>query len=103
MPEGADLIVPDLDRAEILVRLSALADDSRLQILKLISQKGEMRSQDIMRGLDMSQSATSRHLSQLNATGYLVARRCEGAKCYSMNFEKIDDTLNAVSTFLSAS
>jgi DNA-binding transcriptional ArsR family regulator len=101
LPEGAQIVVPDLDRAEILVRLSALADDSRLQILKLISQKGEMRSQDIMRDLDMSQSATSRHLSQLNATGYLVARRCEGAKCYSMNSEKIDDTLNAVSTFLS--
>ena len=103
MPEGADLIVPDLDRAEILVRLSALADDSRLQILKLISQEGEMRSQDIMRSLDMSQSAASRHLSQLSATGYLIARRCEGANCYSMNTERIDDTFNAVSAFLSAS
>jgi hypothetical protein len=37
LPEGVHIDVPDLSCAEILVRLSALADDTRLRILKLTS------------------------------------------------------------------
>ncbi len=48
LPEGSDIRVPELDRAEIVSRISALADDTRLQILQLIAEKGEMRSQEIM-------------------------------------------------------
>ena len=100
LPEGADLHAPDLSRAEILVRLSALADDTRLSILKLIADEGEQRSQDIIKRLDLSQSATSRHLTQLSATGYLIERRCNGAKCYHINTERLENTLRAVSAFL---
>jgi hypothetical protein len=100
LPEGADLHAPDLSRTEILVRLSALADDNRLRILKLIADEGEMRSQDIIKELDLSQSAASRHLTQLSATGYLTERRCNGAKCYNINTDRLENTLRAVSAFL---
>lgn len=100
LPEGAGYHAPDLSRAEILVRLSALADDSRLRILKLVAEEGELRSQDIISRLELSQSAASRHLQQLSATGYLTERRCEGAKCYRLNSERIESTLRAISAFL---
>jgi DNA-binding transcriptional ArsR family regulator len=100
LPEGVELDAPDLSRAEILVRLGALADDTRLSILKLVADKGELRSQDIIKLLDLSQSAASRHLTQLSATGYLIERRCNGAKCYSLNTERLENTLRAVSAFL---
>jgi len=100
IPEGVQLHAPDLSRAEILVRLNALADDTRLRILKFIVEGGEQRSHDIMTRLDLSQSATSRHLKQLSATGYLNERRCEGAKCYALNPQRIEDTLRALSAFL---
>lgn len=100
LPEGTGVEAPDLSRNEILVRLGALADDTRLQILKLIAENGEQRSQEIMQQLDLSQSASSRHLTQLSATGYLVERRCEGAKCYRLNPDRVEDTLQAVSVFL---
>ena len=100
IPEGIQFHAPDLSRAEIVVRLNALADDSRLRILKLISEKGELRSQDIMQSLDLSQSAASRHLNQLSATGYLFERRYSGAKCYKLNPQRIKDILQAVSIFL---
>jgi DNA-binding transcriptional ArsR family regulator len=103
LPEGIQYDAPDLSRAEILVRLSALADDTRLRILKFLAEDGEQRSQDIMRHLDLSQSAASRHLKQLSATGHLTERRCEGAKCYSLNSERIEDTLNATKVFLADS
>ena len=100
LPEGTEYYAPDLSRAEILVRLGALADDTRLRILRLISEEGEQRSKDIMQELELSQSAASRHLKQLSATGYLTERRCEGAKCYDINDERVDNTLRALSAYL---
>jgi predicted ArsR family transcriptional regulator len=63
-------------------------------------EQGEARSQDIMQTLELSQSAASRHLQQLSATGYLTERRCEGAKCYRLNSDRIEETLLAVRVFL---
>jgi DNA-binding transcriptional ArsR family regulator len=103
LPEGSQIHAPDLSRAEILVRLNALADDTRLQILKLIADEGEKHSREIIDRLGLSQSAASRHLSQLAANGFLVTRRCEGAKCYKLNPDRIENTLHAVSTFLISS
>jgi DNA-binding transcriptional ArsR family regulator len=101
LPEGVSFDAPDLNRAEILTRLGALADDTRLRILRLIADEGEKRSQEIMNRLELSQSATSRHLSQLSASGYLQTRRCEGANCYQINGRRIEDTLHTLSLFLS--
>lgn len=89
-----------LTRADLLVRLSALADDTRLTILELLSRHQELCAQDIMNILGLSQSSTSRHLRQLTATGYLVERRREVAKCYTLNMERLDDTTLALKKFL---
>ena len=56
--------------------------------------------EDIMLQLELSQSAASRHLTQLTATGYLEERRCEGAKCYTLSPERVENTLRAVAAFL---
>jgi DNA-binding transcriptional ArsR family regulator len=100
IPEGAIVDAPELSRAEILVRLNALSDDIRLSILKLVAEEKELRSQDIITMLDLSQSAASRHLQQLSANGFLIERRCQGAKCYHINAQRIDNTLRAISTYL---
>jgi len=100
LPEGVSFDAPDLSRAEILVRLNALADGNRLRILRLVSERGEQSSQDVMSSLEMTQSTASRHLKQLTATGYLSERRCNGSKCYQLNAERIQSTLQAVSAFL---
>jgi ArsR family transcriptional regulator len=99
-PEGVDVDAPELDRAHILVRLNALADETRLSILKLVAEEGEMRSQDIMKWLDLSQSAASRHLQQLTAAGFLEERRCNGAKCYQLSGARLDSTLRAIAAYL---
>jgi DNA-binding transcriptional ArsR family regulator len=100
LPEGSDVRVPELDRAEIVSRISALADDTRLQILQMIAEKGEMRSQEIMEAINLSQPSVSRYLSQLAAAGYLQERRANGAKAYILNEDRIEKTLKAVSAFL---
>jgi len=100
LPEGSDIRVPELDRAEIVSRISALADDTRLQILRMIAEQGEMRSQEIMEAINLSQPSVSRYLSQLTAAGYLQERRANGAKAYILNRDRIEKTLQAVRAFL---
>ncbi len=102
LPEGARVHSPALDRSEMLVRLNALADDTRLQILELLTEQDELCAQDIINALDLSQSSASRHLRQLTASGYLIERRREVAKCYSLSRDRVEDTLAALRRFLKA-
>lgn len=99
-PEDASVRIPELDRADIVARMSALADDTRLRILQMISERGELRSQDIMKETELSQPSVSRYLTQLTATGYLQERRVNGAKAYALNRDRIEKTLKAVHNFL---
>ncbi len=99
-PENATVRIPDLDRADIVARLAALADDTRLHILQIIIEKGESRAQDIIETTGLSQPSVSRYLTQLAATGYLQERRIGGAKVYALNRDRIEKTLKAVSAFL---
>jgi DNA-binding transcriptional ArsR family regulator len=100
LPEGSASDVPDLSRTEVLTRLDALADDNRLRILRLAADTHEVRASDVMTTLDISQSAASRSLTQLTANGYLVERRRDGGKSYTLNPDRIQDTLAAICRFL---
>jgi len=100
LPEDADVRIPELDRADIVARMSALADDTRLRILQMIAESGELRSQDIMKEVKLSQPSVSRYLTQLTATGYLQERRVNGSKAYALNRDRIEKTLKAVHKFL---
>ncbi|MBK9715483.1 MAG: winged helix-turn-helix transcriptional regulator [Kouleothrix sp.] len=100
LPEGIQAGPSALSRSDLLVRLGALTDDTRLRILALLSQHDELCAQDIMTQLDLTQSAASRHLRQLSATGYITERRREIAKCYTLNRERIQDTFQALDRFL---
>lgn len=100
LPEGTGIRSAALSRSELLVRLNALADENRLDILELLTGEEELCAQDIMQKLDLSQSAASRHLRQLVATGYLIERRRDVAKCYSLNPRRLDDTFKALRGFL---
>lgn len=100
LPSGMKSASTALGRSDLLVRMSALADDTRLQILELLTRHDELCAQDIITMLDLSQSSASRHLRQLAATGYLLERRREVSKCYSLNPERVLDTVNALKLFL---
>jgi DNA-binding transcriptional ArsR family regulator len=97
-PENAPTTA--LTRSELLMRLNALADDTRLKMLKLLTEREEICAQDFINELNLSQSSTSRHLRQLTASGYVNERRRDVAKCYSLNHERVEDTLNALARYL---
>ncbi len=91
---------PELSQMDLYVRLNAIADETRLSILKFISDKGEASSADIITALDLSQSATSRHLTQLTAIGFLQAHRVNSAKYYTLLDTSILQTLETFKSFL---
>jgi DNA-binding transcriptional ArsR family regulator len=100
LPEGSEIHVPELDRAEIVSKLSALADETRLQILRMVAENGEMRANEIMDITKLSQPSVSRYLGQLTANGYLQEKRVNTAKAYTLNHDRIEKTLKAISAFL---
>ena len=100
-PQGVQSRSAELSRNEILMRLNALADDTRLRILQSIAVNEELPSSTIIENLELSQSAASRHLKQLSATGFLNESRHLSAKHYRINTAKIEDTLQALKAFLS--
>jgi DNA-binding transcriptional ArsR family regulator len=100
IPEGVATRSPALSRSEMLMRLNALSDDTRLSILELLAQKGELSAQEIQKELDLSQSATSRHLRQLTASGFLSVQRCEGVRCYQLNRDRIEGIFGSLQQFL---
>lgn len=99
-PKNAKVKSTALSRSELLVRLNALADETRLKMLELLTENDELCAQDFITGLDLSQSSASRHLRQLTASGYVSERRRDVAKCYSLNPDRIDDTIQALKGFL---
>jgi DNA-binding transcriptional ArsR family regulator len=88
-----------IGRAELLNRLTALADDTRLRILELFANQNELSAQEIMARLDLSQPSVSRHLKQL--APFLVERRGEGAsKFYSLGPTQVDLTFRTLNRLL---
>lgn len=102
LPEGVPAAASAVSRSELTVRLSALNDDTRLRILALIGQQGELCAPEVMAKLGLSQSATSRHLQQLSASGFLNERRREGAKCYQLNRERVGETFGALERYIAS-
>lgn len=103
LPKGSTIHAPDLSRGALVVLLNALADDTRLRILRYVADNGEQRSQNIISELELSQSTASRQLSHLCAAGFLRSRLCDGAKCYSLSEDHLRDTVQAVLAFLAIS
>jgi len=89
-------------RGELRARLDALADETRLRIIELLTQQNEMPAQDIIAALELSQSSVSRHLKQLVSMGYLYERRGEGAnKTYRLSSFYFARTARAVERLVS--
>lgn len=99
-PEGASVASVELDRSEILIRLEAISDETRLRILELAATSGTLTTADVMDRLQLSQSSASRHLTQLAATGMLTVDASEKTKRYRLNQRRIEETWGSLSGLL---
>jgi DNA-binding transcriptional ArsR family regulator len=66
----------DADAAlQVAVRLKALADPMRLQLLSILLAQGEVCTCDLAPAVGITEATTSHHLSQLRRTGMVSAER----------------------------
>ncbi len=77
----------------------ACSDESRLRILHLIHQNGEMCITDLERILEFTQTKTSRHLQYLKNSGILGARKYNQWVFYSLK-EEVQDIIKQLFQFL---
>lgn len=68
----------------------ACSDRSRLRVLHLILQNGEMCITDLERILDFTQSKTSRHILYLKNSGILNTRKINQWSFYQIKDEVLD-------------
>jgi DNA-binding transcriptional ArsR family regulator len=81
MSQAHSALVPDLLLDRVAQRFRVLGDASRLSILRLLLERGELTVGAIVDALDMSQANASKHLRQLLDAG-ILARRAEGTSAY---------------------
>ena len=62
-----------------------LSDDTRLRVLVLLQQEGELCVCELTHALDLSQPKISRHLAQLRESGVVQTRRAGQWMYYRMN------------------
>lgn len=96
LPEGVTVPSVELSLRDLHIQLSALADDTRLHILELLTHHRELCSADFQQMLNLSQSSASRHLRQLVASGFIDERRRDLNKYFSLNTRRIHETSAAL-------
>ena len=96
LPKGSSVRSVLLDKADLLIRLSALSDPIRLEIVHMAASQGVITTQTIMDGLGLTQSSTSRHLAQLAATGILHVDSGEKTKRYSLNLPRYEEIIQSL-------
>lgn len=85
-------------RAELIGRLNALADDTRLRILELFAEHDQLSAQEIMATLNLPQSSVSRYLKQLGA--YVFEQRGGTIKRYRFSPASLELTFQALGRLL---
>lgn len=70
--------------------LRAMGEESRLRILLLLEQAGELSVADLSAALELAQPKVSRHLSRLRLAGWVKDRRWRGFSLYRVTLQPGD-------------
>jgi ArsR family transcriptional regulator, lead/cadmium/zinc/bismuth-responsive transcriptional repressor len=75
------------DNSKFIKLFKALANEERLEILKLLQENEEMYAQDVERHFFLEQSTTSHHLNTLKRAGITKSRKSGRNIYYSMDYD----------------
>ncbi len=80
--------------------LKAIAQTSRLKIIRLLVEYGELCVNDIMKRLNLSQVKVSQHLRVMKYQELVTCRRNGHRQFYSINRERIDELIEVLRKLL---
>ncbi|MAQ64472.1 MAG: transcriptional regulator [Acidimicrobiaceae bacterium] len=78
----------------------ALANEERIEIIKLLKKNGEMFAQDIEKHFYLEQSTTSHHLNMLKKAGITKSRKDGRKVFYSIDINSIKLILDSFDTIV---
>src|SRR5208282_4525743 len=84
-----------MKKSTVVAALGALAQNTRLDVFRLLVQKGPegLPAGEIGEGLGLPSPTLSFHLNQLRFAGLVISRRESRSIIYSANFEAMNDLL----------
>jgi ArsR family transcriptional regulator, arsenate/arsenite/antimonite-responsive transcriptional repressor len=78
-----------MEKEQLLQRMESFSDATRLEIVRLLSENGEMCACEILKRLSITQGTLSHHMKDLSASGIVTCRK-EGKWChYVLNAKSI--------------
>lgn len=75
----------ELNRNDIIKILKILSDDTRFQIIELLSKNKSMKGKDIASAVKLTTPTISHHIEQLKEAGFIHEERVKNSKYYSVN------------------
>ncbi len=107
MPDTAALSSPfslpeRLTEPDLLAKyFKVLSDPTRLRILELLQERGELSVGELVRALEQSQPKVSNHLACLRWCGFVHTRREHPSVLYRVADERVTETLTLGRALLS--
>lgn len=81
----------EVERERLLMQLKTIADETRIDIIKLLNRMGPMCGKDIAKEMKLAQSTVSHHIEQLRNAGLLHEEQVSRARYYSVRKESKED------------
>lgn len=91
---------PEPDREKTIAGLVTLADPTRYQILRLLAERGSVKSQDVARALQLAPSTVSHHMNALREAGLVTEEPVKTAKYYGLARDVLRRLMEEVRTDL---
>lgn len=88
----------ELTKNDITRILKIISDDTRFEILELLSKTDSMIGKDLAQELNLSTPTISHHMDKLKEAGFINEERIKNSKFYSINFNSIDKFISSLSS-----
>ena len=83
-------------KEDLVAVLKAISDETRYQILKLLSDKGAMKGQDMVKELKLAPSTISHHMSELKECGLITEEPVKTSKYYGLSSNRLKEVLQTI-------
>jgi DNA-binding transcriptional ArsR family regulator len=88
-------------RTDLLAKyFRGLGDPTRLRILRLLAEEGELSAGELVRRLEMPQATVSSHLGCLRWCGFVATRRDDRSIIYSLADPRVSELVAAAESLL---
>jgi DNA-binding transcriptional ArsR family regulator len=88
----------DFTKKDVINILKTISDETRFEIIELLSKEDSMMGKDLASRLNLSTPTISHHIEKLKEAGFINEERVKNSKYYSINYDSIDKFINNLSS-----